>query len=66
MTASEESLSVAVAKSEQAASDGSVNFTLKLVATCWVDCSRASCWDSLWRRWESRCTNEEAAANGRP
>ena len=33
MTASEESLSVAVAKSEQAAaSDGSVNFTLKLVA----------------------------------
>ena len=33
MTASEESLSVAVAKSEQAASDCSVNFTLKLVAT---------------------------------
>jgi hypothetical protein len=32
VTASEESLSVAVAKSEQAASDGSVNFTLKLVA----------------------------------
>jgi hypothetical protein len=32
VTASEESLSVAVAKREQAASDGSVNFTLKLVA----------------------------------